>query len=182
MDQPRDHVDLALFEPIDLVDHDDDVDPALVELADKLSTHMVQSLATRGALPHRVETSRGGPAIAQQYVVGRGNAFGIPEQGLSQALQLFGSLTARAFGARLERRHRFGEKGMNQAVARVRQTRVEPDDDGGRVVLLGSLRHHVEDGRLAGAACPGEAQDDAGCPPFGVDQRAEESSDELLVQ
>ena len=138
--------DLALTQPIDLVDQDHDVDPALVQLAAKLGAHMVQRVTGRWALAQRVEPSRGRSAVAQQNVVGWGNAFGIPEQRLPKAFQLVGLLTVLALGARFERRHRFDKKGVNQAVARACQARVEPDDDGRRVVPLGELGNHIEAG------------------------------------
>jgi hypothetical protein len=47
---------------------------------------------------------------------------------------------------------------------------------------LGQLRDHVEDRGLAAAARSGEAEYDAGRPPFGFDQRAEEPSGEILAQ
>ena len=50
------------------------------------------------------------------------------------------------------------------------------------MVRLGPLRDHIENGGLAAAGGSGEAENDTGGAPFGLDQRAEEARDEILAQ
>ena len=87
--QSRDDMDRAVVQPIDLVDQDDNVDPALVQLSGKPGLQMTQGVAAGEALPQRIETGRGGPPIAEPDVVGRRHAFAVLEHCLRQGLQLF---------------------------------------------------------------------------------------------
>src|SRR6516165_608482 len=81
--------DLAVAQAVDLVDQDQNVGLAVLQFAGKLVPHAAEGVATGQTLPHRVETRRGGPPIAEPDAVGGGDAFAIFEYRLRQTLESF---------------------------------------------------------------------------------------------
>ena len=179
--QLRDRGGLAVGQPVDLVDQDEEICPALFQLPRKLGAHVAQRGSVGEVLPERVETGCGSSPIAQPEVVAGSHPLAVSEDRLRQALQLFRRQAVSSFQARRERRRHFGKKSVDQAVWGIGQPRVEGDDDR-RLARLSQLRDHVEGRRFAAAARPGKAEHEPGRPPIGFDQRIEKPSGEILAQ
>ena len=88
--QLRERAHLPVGQPVDFIDQDEDVCPAVLQLAGECCAHMAQGGAAGEALPQRVETGCSGAAVAEPDVFGRCYALAVLEDRLRQALQLAG--------------------------------------------------------------------------------------------
>jgi len=77
-DQPRAHVNSPSSSRLDLSDHDYDVDPSLVDLAD-VSARIRASVAGRGSAQCVPETTAAAPP-SHSNRLSAGDAFGIPNR------------------------------------------------------------------------------------------------------
>src|SRR5262249_53983649 len=138
--------------------------------------------------PVRLCRNRSMPAAAappsQNQILSSAGAIRLPylKNACARALDFSACARRGFFGPASSAPLHFGKEAMSTPVAPFGQPWVERHYGRRRMVRLGTLRDHIENGGLAAAAWPREAENDTGSASFGLDQCTEEARDEILAQ